>query len=151
MAGGDLDGDVYHMFWDEDLMAALAKARIHEPQPYEKPSTEEVNRETFKSERLEDMFCYYLEHDYLGKVANLHINLCDFLGPQGPMDARCLRLSMLQAVAVDFAKHGKCIQKSDFSDIEETIKTKPDFLEPVHGRLRESEGILGELFRMVDP
>lgn len=67
------------------------------------------------------------------------------------MDPRSLRLSKLQAIAVDFAKHGKCIQKSDFSDIEEEIKNKPDFLEPFHGKIRESQGILGELFRMVDP
>jgi hypothetical protein len=99
---------------------------------------------------MEDLVCYYLERDFLGRVSNLHLRYCDKLGPKGPMDPKALNLSKLQAIAVDFAKHGKCIQLEDFEEVAKAVgPVRPDFLES-RGKKKESQGILGKLYRMTD-
>lgn len=78
MAGGDLDGDVYFVGWDKDLIHHLKPENIHEPATYTKPV---FITEKPKGDSLADYFTFYLERDVLGKISMLHLGLCDMLGP----------------------------------------------------------------------
>lgn len=59
----------------------------------------------------------------------------------------CIELSGLQSIAVDFAKHGECVPRAHFSDILKTLRNWPDFFEKSSKPFRESEGVLGKLYR----
>lgn len=41
----------------------------------------------------------------------MHLALCDQIGKDGPKEKVCQDLSGLQSVAVDFAKHGECVDQ----------------------------------------
>lgn len=55
-------------------------------------------------------------------------------------------------MAVDFAKHGKCVSKSSYEHIEEKLIQWPDFMESGNPKKEviESPYILGKLYRAVD-
>lgn len=150
MAGGDLDGDVYFVCWDDQLMGLnLRKEMVKEPAKYEKPKflTEKPD-----GDALADYFVFYLERDVLGKIANLHLALSDQYGREGPMHEDCIYLSHLASVAVDFAKHGECVSKESYLHLEKMIEQWPDFFEKLTMNFRtcrESEGILGILYRSI--
>jgi len=103
MAGGDLDGDVYFVTWQKELVSNLPPHKVHPPAVYTKPKLVETKP---KVEHIADYLCFYFANDNLGKIANIHLALCDQKGREGPMSKECLELSALQSVAVDFAKHG---------------------------------------------
>ena len=63
---------------------------------------------------IADYFTFYLERDVLGQLSNLHLNMCDYIGKHGPKDSRCLELSGLSSIAVDFAKHGESVPREHF-------------------------------------
>jgi hypothetical protein len=75
-----------------------------------------------ESTKIEDHIKRYFEKDNLGHIANVHLALCDQLGPEGPYTDDCVELSRLQAVAVDFAKHGKCVSKESYDHIESKLR-----------------------------
>ena len=78
MAGGDLDGDVYFVCWDKELIGKhLTKEMVQPPQKYEKPT---ILKEKTEGNDIADYFLWYLERDVLGKIANLHLALCDYYG-----------------------------------------------------------------------
>ncbi len=81
---------------------------------YTKPK---VLKEKPESDSLADHFIFYLKRDVLGKIANLHLALCDQKGKDGPKDPDCITLASLCAQAVDFAKHGECVATKDFEDL----------------------------------
>lgn len=146
MAGGDLDGDVYFVCWDESLRKHLKKENLVEAAKYEKPK---ILTEKPQGDSLADYFCFYLERDVLGKIANLHLALCDYYGRYGPMHEDCVYLSHLCSVAVDFAKHGECVSKDCYKHLEELIEEWPDFFEKENKEIRASDGILGQLYRSL--
>lgn len=74
MAGGDLDGDVYFVSWDEQLLAHLSEDKMQPPARYTKP---DLIKEKPAEETIADYFTFYLERDVLGQLANLHLALCD--------------------------------------------------------------------------
>ena len=75
MAGGDLDGDVYFVWWDAELMEKhLMPSMVLPPAKYEKPK---IIHEKPDGDTLADYFVFYLERDVLGKISNLHLALCD--------------------------------------------------------------------------
>lgn len=111
MAGGDLDGDVYFVTWDERILGKISPRSIFPPAKYSKP---DIIHEKPAEESIADYFTFYLERDVLGQLANLHLNMCDFLGPHGPRDPRSIELSGLQSIAVDFAKHGESVPREQF-------------------------------------
>jgi hypothetical protein len=76
------------------------------PAVYEKPK---IIKEKPQGETLADYFIFYLERDALGKIANLHLGLCDYYGRDGPKHPDCIFLANLASIAVDFAKHGECV------------------------------------------
>jgi hypothetical protein len=55
-------------------------------------------------------------------------------------------------VAVDFAKHGKCVSKESYEMIESKLRQWPDFMESGNPKKEvvESPYILGKLYRAVD-
>jgi RNA-dependent RNA polymerase len=124
MAGGDLDGDVYFVCWDKCIMDHLTPEVMQAPVKYSKPT---IIHEKPREETIADYFTFYLERDVLGQLANLHLAYCDLLGRKGPLKDICVRLSGLQAIAVDFAKHGECVPRAEFQDLLKKLDEWPDF------------------------
>lgn len=133
MAGGDLDGDVYQVIWAEDLTKHLTEKSMYPPATYTKPKL--INRKPPR-ERISDYLCFYFNHDNLGKIANIHLALCDQFGPKGPMRPECIELSQYQSVAVDFAKHGECVAQADLEKFEKMLNGNPDFQEKSRKQVR---------------
>lgn len=148
MSGGDLDGDCYMVMWDEELISSLKPDMIKAPAVYKKYEDDSK----IDSDKIEDHIKRYFEKDNLGHLANVHLALCDQIGPTGPYEEDCVELSRLLGVAVDFAKHGKCVSKSSYERIEEKLHQWPDFMESGNSRkeIIESPYILGKLYRGVD-
>ena len=119
---------------------------INEPAKYEKPT---ILTEKPDGNELADYFVFYLERDVLGKIANLHLALCDHYGREGPRHEDCVYLSHLASVAVDFAKHGECVSKKEYEHLEKIIVKWPDFFEKQNKPFKESQGILGILYRAM--
>jgi len=90
----------------------------YDPAIYSKPTTQEVNEQDIpKTKEMADFIGYYISNDLLGMIANKHMALADERGQFGLTSLDCLKLSKLQAIAVDFAKHGKCVNYKMFKDI----------------------------------
>ena len=106
-------------------------------------------KEKPEGNELPDYFIFYLERDVLGKIANLHLALCDQFGPEGPKRPDCLALAHLQSIAVDFAKHGECVPPNAIKDIQEQFTCWPDFFEKDNQESRISTGVLGKLYRDI--
>ena len=49
----------------------------------------------------------------------------------------------MQSVAVDFAKHGECVDQKLLRKFQNQVADWPDFFEKQHAPERESSGILG--------
>lgn len=74
MAGGDLDGDIFFICWDQALISHLSPEKMEAPANYSKPT---LLTQAPRSDNIADHFVFYLERDVLGKIANLHLALCD--------------------------------------------------------------------------
>jgi RNA-dependent RNA polymerase len=113
MSGGDLDGDVYMIIWDKEIVQCVKKAHLDEqfPEPapmdnkeLEAECTEDLCQETYE---IGKTVCGYFERDTLGKMSNLHLKLAIEHGVDNQFTKKA---SYLATVQVDFAKHGKCIK-----------------------------------------
>ena len=117
-----------------------------DPGNYTKPT---LIKDKPEGDTLPDYFVFYLERDVLGKVANLHLALCDQRGRDGPKTPDCLQLAHLQSIAVDFAKHGECVPPNAIKDIQDAFTCWPDFFEKDNQESRVSHGVLGRLYRDI--
>ena len=63
MSGGDLDGDVYYVCWDERITSHINQSSILPPAKYSKP---DFIKEKPAEESIADYFIFYLERDVLG-------------------------------------------------------------------------------------
>ena len=135
MSGGDLDGDVYMVIWDDPkelddskkLVSKVKPEMIHPPAVYKKyiPSADSLP----KQDEIVEHIGHYFKEDRLGTLSNLHLAMCVELGKDGPKDPDMEKLSHLISIAVDFAKHGECISQNDYAPIKDKLKAWPDFLE----------------------
>ena len=120
MSGGDLDGDVYLVIWEESMVNGLktpeGQYKIAKPACYKKFKEDKV-----ELTEIEDNIKRYFEKDNLGHLSNLHLALCDQLGPMGPYSEDAEELSRLIGIAVDFAKHGKCVGPELYQHIESKL------------------------------
>lgn len=80
-----------------------------------------------------DCIAEYFKKDNLGTLSNLHLALCDQLGIKGPFDKDCIELSRLISVAVDFAKHGKYVEKEKYEKQNQMVQVFPDYMEKSKG------------------
>ena len=107
MSGGDLDGDVYMVIWDKDLMEGFK-----ESEPANNSHKSVLAKTQVKDDRDEVNFLkYFYENDYLGRLATTwtaYVNIPSF-DKDGPNKPMSIKMSEYLCKLVDFAKHGEGI------------------------------------------
>ncbi|KAE9450874.1 hypothetical protein C3L33_17225, partial [Rhododendron williamsianum] len=99
-SGSDLDGDIYFVCWDPDLVPPRQiPAMDYTPAP-----TVELDHDV-TIEEVEEYFTNYIVNDSLGIIANAHTVFAD-TEPEKALSAPCVRLAELFSIAVDFNKTG---------------------------------------------
>ena len=148
MSGGDLDGDVYMCIWDKELVDAVKEENICEPAAVDS-LVKTVQDANMKLATLYDHIGYYLKNDTLGELSNLHVAMCDKLGPKHP---DCIEVAAMISVQVDFAKHSECISREAFQAVKKRVEAYPDYLgnkNDQNKKTYESQHVLGQMYRNV--
>ncbi|KAK4640048.1 hypothetical protein QC761_0087900 [Podospora bellae-mahoneyi] len=104
LSGGDLDGDIYNIIWDE---AIVSQVRSFSPADYPCLPIVELGRKVEAADMI-DFFVDFISQDCLGVIATWHMILAD-LAPQGTHDSDCVKLAELHSQAVEFSKTGRAV------------------------------------------
>ncbi|KAL8967052.1 MAG: hypothetical protein Q9183_003093 [Haloplaca sp. 2 TL-2023] len=121
LSGGDLDGDLYNIIFDDSLMPT----KLSEPADYPTAPPIDIRREVERSD-ITDFFVKFMENDQLGRIATLHQTVAD-QRPDGVFNPDCILLAELHSTAVDFSKTGIPV---DLSKIPKSSNVRPDFQAP---------------------
>ncbi|KAF3099674.1 hypothetical protein TWF569_001925 [Orbilia oligospora] len=124
LSGGDLDGDIFHIWWEPSLMP-----RFSSP-PSDFPAVEALNydRDVTQAD-IGKFFLDFMENDKLGVISIAHMVLAD-QEQAGVRSAACLTCARMASQAVDFPKTGVPVR---MSELPRTPKARPDFLAPGPG------------------
>ncbi|KAL9438079.1 hypothetical protein AB3S75_023865 [Citrus x aurantiifolia] len=138
-SGSDLDGDVYFVCWDHELIPPLQ----FPPMDYT-PAREKVLARDVTIEDVEEYFADYIVNDSLGVICNAHVVHAD-LEPDKAKSNQCLELAKLSSIAVDFSKTGVA------ATIPSRLRVEiyPDFMEKQDKTSYESQSVIGKLYRAV--
>jgi len=136
MAGGDLDGDDYFIFFDDELVS-----QIKPIDSYTYPSCNLViDKSKIEIDDIIDHFVTYNSSNILGKIANLQIAIAD-QSPSLSNDTTSIKLAELFARAVDAPKTGETIIIPKV--LINRVKEFPHFMEKPNKY--KSTSILGKL------
>ncbi|KAL7132676.1 hypothetical protein ABFS83_12G090400 [Erythranthe nasuta] len=138
-SGSDLDGDVYFVCWDSDLIPT----KQVEPMDYNPAPTTRLDHDV-TIEEVEDYFTNYIVNDSLGIIANAHTVFAD-KEPLMALSEPCLELARLFSIAVDFNKTGIPAEIPPHL----RVKEYPDFMEKPDKINYASSRVIGKLFREV--
>ncbi|KAM0339684.1 hypothetical protein ACHAPQ_001499 [Fusarium lateritium] len=119
LSGGDLDGDIYNVIWDEEAMPK----RYFDPADYPRVNPEPLDREV-NSKDIADFFIDFMRTDILGMIATRHVVLADYY-QEGTSHPHCIELAGLHSTAVDFSKTGIPV---DYRSLPKNPPFRPDFL-----------------------
>ena len=100
LSGGDLDGDLYNIIYDDTLYPK----RLSQPADYPTATPIDIGRPVERSD-ITDFFVKFMENDNLGLIATLHQILAD-QSPGGTFDPLCVQVAGMHSTAVDFSKTG---------------------------------------------
>ncbi|RZC80987.1 hypothetical protein C5167_043569 [Papaver somniferum] len=138
-SGSDLDGDVYFVCWDQELIPL----RQVEPMDYDASPAIELYHNV-QIEEVEEYFANYMINDSLGVIANTHTAFAD--KEQLKAESKeCIELAKLFSIAVDFPKTGVPAEIPPHL----RVKEYPDFMEKLDRPTYESKRVMGKLFRQV--
>jgi len=73
MSGGDLDGDIYFVNWDEKLVSQVTEVDPPGEAPARDPALSEPKADKIPASSV----AYYLKNDCLGVVSNIHLAWCN--------------------------------------------------------------------------
>ncbi|EPS45504.1 hypothetical protein H072_539 [Dactylellina haptotyla CBS 200.50] len=122
LSGGDLDGDLYHVWWDPRLMPT----RPAEPAEYATGQKgQELDRPVTQVD-IAKFFLDFMRNDRLGAISIAHIIHAD-QSPIGVYSEECLKCAQLASKAVDFPKTGVPVA---MNELPRTPNARPDFLAP---------------------
>lgn len=138
-SGSDLDGDIYFVCWDNDLVPPLVK----DPMDYTAAPAILLDHDV-SIEEVEKYFTDYMVNDTLGIIANAHTAFADKEADKA-MSEPCIELAKLFSIAVDFPKTGVPAEIPSHLYVREY----PDFMEKPDKVCYESKNVIGKLFRMV--
>ena len=135
-SGSDLDGDMYFVSWNREL---IPRIEYEEPMNYTGPK-EKV--EVPSIDGVLDFYTHYMESENLGNIANTHLAQAD---ANGIYDEKALKLAELHSMAVDYPKTGVP------AIIPESYRAKiwPDFMGKPEKITYKSEKVLGKLYRTI--
>ncbi|KAG5661047.1 hypothetical protein KAF25_002690 [Fusarium avenaceum] len=119
LSGGDLDGDIYNIIWDEEAIPKM----YFDPANYPRVTPQPLNREV-NPQDIADFFIEFMRTDILGMIATRHVILADY-HPEGTTHPDCIDLAALHSTAVDFSKTGIPV---DFKSLPKNPPFRPDFL-----------------------
>ncbi|KAL3731284.1 hypothetical protein ACJRO7_028199 [Eucalyptus globulus] len=138
-SGSDLDGDIYFVSWDSELIPHDQR----QPMDYTPAPSERLDHDV-TIEEVEEYFVNYILNDSLGIIANAHTVFADSQ-PEKAMCPECLDLARLFSIAVDFPKTGvpAVIPPNLY------VKEYPDFMEKLDKSSYPSNNVIGKLFREV--
>ncbi|CAA3002890.1 probable RNA-dependent RNA polymerase 1 [Olea europaea subsp. europaea] len=138
-SGSDLDGDIYFVCWDLELIPPKQSS----PMDYTPaPSTQQDHDVTI--EEVGEYFTNYIVNDSLGIIANAHTVFAD-AEPSKALSEPCIELAKLFSIAVDFPKTGVPAVIPPHL----RVKEYPDFMEKPDKTTYESKHVIGKLFRDV--
>uniref|UniRef100_A0A0D9W5Y6 RNA-dependent RNA polymerase n=1 Tax=Leersia perrieri TaxID=77586 RepID=A0A0D9W5Y6_9ORYZ len=136
-SGGDLDGDLYFITWDDRLIPE----KVETPMDYT-ATRPRIMDHVVTLEEIQKHFVDYMINDALGVISTAHLIHAD----RAPLKARspeCLQLATLHSMAVDFAKTGAP------AEMPRSLRPReyPNFMERWEKPMYISEGVLGKLYR----
>ncbi|THU44667.1 hypothetical protein C4D60_Mb02t09780 [Musa balbisiana] len=140
-SGSDLDGDLYFVTWDENLLPPGKKSWV--PMDYTPAEVKQLPRQILPQDII-DFYLKNMVNENHGVICNAHVVHAD-RSEHGALDENCLKLAELAATAVDFPKTGKIVT------MPPTLKPKtyPDFMGKDDRLSYKSEKILGKLYRKI--
>ncbi|KAF8400643.1 hypothetical protein HHK36_013942 [Tetracentron sinense] len=140
-SGSDLDGDLYFVTWDENLIPPSKKSSL--PMEYAAVEAKKLPRPVNHLDII-DFFTKNMVNESLGTICNAHVVHAD-LSEYGALDEKCIKLAELAATAVDFPKTGKLVTMPQY------LKPKmyPDFMGKAEFQTYRSNKILGKLYRKI--
>jgi hypothetical protein len=100
LSGGDLDGDLFHIIYDERL---IPKQTVL-PADYAPTPARDLGRPVEVND-IVDFFIEFMNMDRLGVISNKHKIRAD-RKPDGTYNEECIMLAELASDAVDFSKSG---------------------------------------------
>jgi hypothetical protein len=100
LSGGDLDGDLFHIIYDERLMPDFTVP----PADYAAVTPLDLGR-SVEANDIADFFIDFMKMDNLGPLSNMHKIRAD-KNPSGTRSSDCIALAKLASDAVDFSKSG---------------------------------------------
>lgn len=100
LSGGDLDGDLYNIIYDDTLYPK----QLSQPADYPTARPIDIQRPVERAD-MTDFFIRFMENDNLGLIAVLHQIIAD-QEVRGTFDPVCIFLAGLHSTAVDFSKTG---------------------------------------------
>ncbi|UKZ56142.1 hypothetical protein TrVGV298_009970 [Trichoderma virens] len=153
LSGGDLDGDLYSIFWDPFVIPKS----YFTPADYPRVTPPALDRVVTR-EDIADFFVKFMETDILGMIANRHQIFADFKD-EGTVDQVCTNLAELHSTAVDYSKTAlrllpptRLYDRGEVSHIgdPESDEDDEDGMGASKKGYYKSQKILGELYRGVD-
>ncbi|KAF8005973.1 hypothetical protein BT93_K0299 [Corymbia citriodora subsp. variegata] len=136
-SGGDLDGDLFFISWDEDIIPLQTDA----PMDYT-GGRQRIMDHDVTLEEIHKFFVDYMINDTLGAISTAHLVHAD-RELEKARSEKCLQLATLHSMAVDFAKTGAP------AEMPRVLKPRefPDFMERVDKPMYTSTSVLGNLYR----
>lgn len=177
LAGGDLDGDKFHVLWDPRLMPTFTVP----PADYASVPPHNLGRPVEVGDIIQ-FFVEFMQMDRLGQISNKHKIRADKFA-NGTHNADCIKLAQLASDAVDFSKSGipanmaeiargsdhlrpdwmasgpnliiNSMGAAELEELEEDDVDEPDnvrMLNPDKQRIRyyRSDKVLGKLYRNIN-
>ncbi|OMO98990.1 RNA-dependent RNA polymerase, eukaryotic-type [Corchorus capsularis] len=138
-SGSDLDGDIYFVSWDPELIPLKQVP----PMDYSPAPSTTLDHEV-TIEEVHEYFTNYIVNDSLGIIANAHTVFADRESTKA-MSSKCIELAKLFSIAVDFPKTGVPAEIPQ----ELRVKEYPDFMEKPDKPTYKSYSVIGKLFREV--
>ncbi|XP_078177742.1 RNA-dependent RNA polymerase 6 [Carex rostrata] len=139
-SGSDLDGDLYFVAWDDNLIPPGKKSSV--AMDYTPAKAKTVPRVSH-----EDIIKFFLKNmiiENLGVICNAHVVHAD-RSEYGALDENCCELAKLAATAVDFPKTGLLVTMPPYL----RPKVYPDFMGKDEHLSYKSNKILGKMYRKI--
>ncbi|KAF1318618.1 Rna-dependent RNA polymerase1, partial [Globisporangium splendens] len=140
--GGDLDGDVFTVIWDERLIPK--RENVEAPMEFQSAMAADTT-EGVDDQSLIDFYLKSIQFDILGIASNAHLAVCDY-SDKGIFDEGALELARICSSQVDHNHADEDIERVRSL----APKIYPDFMRNSEKGSYPSKKILGQMYRRCD-